>query len=314
MLDTRLEKILRTTYSSHRPPQMRSQPVGGFIRTVRQIALAMRPNILNRIELRSIARKSINMETGRFIQECRNICSLMNRSTVPYENHLFAHMAQQIAKKTGNFMPRDVMRVKTDVKPDPLTPWRDGKATNRRYFFPSITVPQNWSTADRSPGFADKGNKQEPAFIQKRKMGPKSSGFFLSGARFLLSIPQSLFRPVAMHVSPASDNSIRNCDAVISRRRRLYSEYRILFESAVQYASASINRWYILLKMRLEEGSSLNPFAADLQGAVVVPISLDFECLGGPFSCTPATTERLNSAMSPVLSRHPGTFSRSVAW
>jgi hypothetical protein len=314
MLDTRPEKILRTTYSSHRPPQMRTQTGCGFIRAVRQVALAMCPNIFNRIEFRSIAGKSIHMKTSRIFQECFNIRSFVNRSTVPYENNLFANMAQQILKETDNLVPSDVMSVESEEKADSLTTRRYGKTANRRYFIPPVTVPQDWRTTGWSPCFSDKGNKQEPAFIQKRKMGPKSSGFFLSGARFLLSIPQSLFRPVAMHVFPASGNSIRNSGAVISRLRRLYSEYRILFESAVRYASASINRWNILLKKPLEAGSSLNPFAVDLQGAVVVPISLDFECLGGLLSCTLATTEQLNSAMNPVLSQHPDTFSRSVAW
>jgi hypothetical protein len=313
MLDTRPENILRTTYSSHRPPQMRSHTVCGFIRAVRQVALAMCPNIFNRIEFRSITGKSIHMKTPRLFQECFNIRSFVNRSAVPYENNLFANMAQQIPKEADYLVPSDVMRVKPEEKADSLTARRYGKTADRRYFIPPVTVPEDWSTTGWSPCFADKGNKQEPAFIQKREMGPKSSGFFLSGARFFLSIPQSLFRPVAMLVFPASGNSIRNSGAVISRLRRLYSEYRILFESAVRYASASINRWYILLKKPLEVGSSLNSFADDLQGAVGVPISLGFEYLGGLLSCTLATTERLNSAMNPVLSQHPGTFSRSAA-
>jgi hypothetical protein len=314
MLDTRFEKTLRTTNPAHRAPQVRTQAVGGFMAAVRQISLAMRPHVFNRIELRSIAGKPENMKAACFSKESLNIRPFMDLSTIPDEDHLFANMAQQIAKKADNFMSGDVMGMKTDVQPGSMTARRYGKTSNGRYFIPAIAVAQDRRASGRSPRFPNKRNKQKSAFIKKREMGPKFSGFFLSGARFLLSIPRLLFRPVATPAFLASGSSIRNSGAAISRPRHLYSESRILFESAVQYVSESIGRWYILRKLRLAAVSSSNPFAADLQGVAVVPISPDFECLGDLPSCTLATTEQLNSVMNPVLSRHLGTFSRSAAW
>lgn len=313
MFDARFEKSLGVADSSDRTMQMCAQMVGGFVGAIGQISLTVCPNVFNRIKFGCIAGKTVDMETFIFFQKCFNIHSFMNGAAVPYENHLFSQMPQQIAEKSDNLMTRDVMGMESDIQAKSSATRRDCKAANGRHLFMAVTVTEDWRFTRRSPGLTDNRYEQEPALVEKCQMGPKFLGFFLYGARFCFSIPRWLFRFAAKHASPASDNSSQNCCVIASRLRRGYNLHHILSVSALKSASRSICRLYDLLKQHLATMFFSSWFFVARLIREAVPIGLGSEFLCGLFSGRFETTGQLNLRMLSAFSLHREKFCLNVA-
>jgi hypothetical protein len=313
MFDTRLEKSLRASDFSDGTSQMCSQMVGGFVGAVGQVPLAVCPDVFNRIKFRGIAGKAVGMEAFIFFQERLNIRSFMNGTTIPYKNHVFSQMPQQISEKANDLMSRDVVGVESDIKAESSASRRDGKSANGRDLLMAVTMAEDWCLARRSPCLTDKRYEQEPAFVQECQVGPKFSGFFLYWAKSCFSILQWPSRFAAKPVSPASGSSSQNCGVRASRLRHGYSLCCISSVLVLKYASASICRWHDLLMRHLAATFSSNWLFAARLAKEAVPTGLGSEFPFGLFPDRSETIVRLNLRMLSASPLRGGRFCLNAA-
>lgn len=313
MFDTRLEKSLRASDSSDGTSQMRSQVVGGFIGAVRQVSLSVCPDVFNRVEFGGITGQAVDMESFIFFQERLNIRSFMNRATIPYKNHMFSQVPQQISEKANDLMPCDVVGMESDIQAESSTTRRNCKTANRRDLLMAVAMSEDWCFARRSPCFTDKRYEHKPAFVQERQVGPKFLGFFLYWARSCFSILQWPSRFAAKPASPASGSSSQDCGVIASKLRHGYSLCRISSVSALKYASTSRCRWHDLLMRHLAATFSSNRFFVARSATEAAPTGLGSEFPFGPFSGRFETIVQLNLRMLSAFPLHGGRFCLNAA-
>jgi len=314
MFDTRLKKSLRASDSSDGTPQMCSQVVGGFVGAVRQVSLTVCPDVFNWVEFGGVTGQAEYMESFVFFQERFNIRSFMNGPSVPYKNHLLSQVPQQVSEEANDLMPCDVVSVETDIKAESSTSRRDCKTANCRDLLMAVAMSEDWCFARRSPCFTDKRYEHKPAFVQECQVGPKFLGFFLYWARSCFSILQWPSRFAAKPASPASGSSSQNCGVIASRLRHGYSLCRILSESVLKYASASICRWHDLLMRHLAATFSSNRFFVARSTKEAAPIGLGSEFPCGLPSGRFETNEQSSLKRLSAFLRHNGRFCLSVTW
>jgi hypothetical protein len=86
---------------------------------VRQVALALSPNVLIGVELRGIRRKPVHLESG--VTDGKILfhqAPAMNRTAVPQQHDWSVKMTLEVAKKLHNLNARDVLAMKGNYKPN----------------------------------------------------------------------------------------------------------------------------------------------------------------------------------------------------
>ena len=181
MFDARFKKLLRITDSPDGTTHMRSQLIRIFMSAIRKISLPVSPNMFDWIEFGSITWERMNMKPLSPLQECFDIFSLMDGTTIPDHDHLPAQMTQQMPQVRDHLCASNVIGMKADIKSETSAIGRNGKTSNDRDFIAPITVTQNRRATCRRPCSTNIRDEQESAFVQKCQMGFKFFGLFLWG-------------------------------------------------------------------------------------------------------------------------------------
>lgn len=285
---------------------MNSQFFDIFMGAIRHIPFSVSPDLLHRIQLRRIRRKTMNLESTVLIKEVANNLSSMGSPSIPKQHHRPAQMAQQTPQKSHHIRAFNVMSMKTGIQSQPPKSGRYGQSRNRRNFVPPVPVSDYRSFSGRRPRFTDVWDEQKPALIEERQMGAMSFGVFLYAAKHVFSSARWLFHPVQVPAVPVFDNSIPNHSAVSSRRQHRCNESHNGSRSGDQSASTSTNRWCGRRPGRLSTNVALNRFFPAPTSGKAGPISPGFAIPCCHSFDAPGSIARLNSMTLSAFARLRG--------
>lgn len=246
-----------------------------FMGAIRHVPFSVGPDLLHRIQLRRIRRKTMNLESATLMKEVANNLASVGPSSIPKQYHRPAQMAQQTSQKSHHIRAFDVMSIKTGIQSQPPKSGRYGQGGNRRNFIPPVTVPDYWSFTCRRPCFTDVGDEQKPALIEERQMGAMSFGVFLYAAKHVFSNGRWLFHHVPVPAVQVFDNSTPNHSAVSSRLRHWCNEAHSGSRSGGQSASTSISRWCGRRPGRLPASAAANRLSPAPTASKAGPICHD---------------------------------------
>jgi len=140
-------------------------------------------------------------------QEPLHLFAAVNGSTVPEQEERSAQMLEQVLEKGAHIQSIKIATAKVSVKCQTFPPGRHCKSADSRNPVLFIEMVENRSLASGSPGPRHVRDQQEPRFIQKDQMGPKSLRFFLNTAIGTVSNVRPPPRFAVRRDVPASDNS-----------------------------------------------------------------------------------------------------------
>jgi len=184
--------VLNLTQFRHDHPLQFPRPMG---RTIRQPALGLSPNMLRRIEFRSIFGKPLDMKPGVFGQKILDRSALMDKGLIPHKNHWSPKMAKKKSQKGYHIPTLEILDLKQEVKPPVPALGRDRKRRNSRKPIATVDMTHQRRLPSRRPGPPEKRNEHEAAFIQKSQMGAKCERFFYGWPPSLLPSLDRLFVP-----------------------------------------------------------------------------------------------------------------------
>lgn len=219
-------------------------------RTVGQDAFGLGPHELVRVKLRGIGREPMHLEPLVAAQKLLNDDAPVDGAAIPKEYNRPAQVPEKVAQESDDFHTGDVGAVQTEVKSKPLVHRGYGDGRDGRNPIPLVAVSEDGRLPDRCPGLADVRDEEEPAFVEKYEMGPKSSGFFLYPATRVSSSGRWFPRLCVWPDVPASATSIRDSSSPATHGPG-GSESRSAFLSAWQSAAGSRGLSCILLRKRL---------------------------------------------------------------
>jgi len=147
-------------------------------RTVGQCVFGLGPHELIRVKLRGIRREPMHMEALVTAQKFLNDETPVDCAAIPKEYNRPAQVTEKVVQESDDLHTGDVDAVQTEVKSKPLPQRGYGDGRDGRNPIPLIAVSEDGRLPDRCPGLADVRDEEEPAFVEKYEMGPKSSGFF----------------------------------------------------------------------------------------------------------------------------------------
>jgi len=140
-------------------------------------------------------------------QKLLHLFATVNSPTVPEQEERSAQVLEQVSEKGAHIQSVKIPVTKLRVERQTFPLGRYCKSTDGRDPVLFIEVIENGSLAPGSPGPCHVRNQQEPRFIKKDQMGPKSLCFFLNTAMGIVSNVQSPPRYAARRDVPASDSS-----------------------------------------------------------------------------------------------------------
>ena len=179
-------------------------------RTVGERAFGLGPHELVRVKLRGIGREPMHMEPLVPAQKLLHDDAPVDGAAIPKEYNRSAHVPEKVAQESDDLHTGDVGAVQTEVKSKPLPQRGYGHGRDGRNPIPLIAVSEEGRLPDRCPGLADVRDEEEPAFVEKYEMGPKSAGFSLYPATRIASSGRWLPRLCVWPAVPASATSIRD--------------------------------------------------------------------------------------------------------
>ena len=147
------------------------------------------------------------MNSPMLSQKLLHLFATVNSSTVPEQKERSAQVLEQVFEEGAHIQSVKIPASKLRVQRETFPLGRHGKSTDGRDPVLLVEMIENRGLSSGSPGPGDVRNEQEPRFIKKDQMGPKSLRFFLKTAMGTVSNVQSLPRYAARRDVPASDSS-----------------------------------------------------------------------------------------------------------
>jgi hypothetical protein len=147
------------------------------------------------------------MNSPMLRQKLLHLFATVNSPSVPEQKDRSAQVLEQVFEKGSHIQSVEVPAAKLRVERQAFPLGRHCKSTDGRDSILFVEMIENRSLASGSPGPGYVRDQQEPRFIKKDQMGPKSLRFFLNTAIGTASNVQSLPRYAARRDVPASDSS-----------------------------------------------------------------------------------------------------------
>jgi hypothetical protein len=147
------------------------------------------------------------MDSAMFEQELLHLFAPVDRPTVPQQKDRTPQVLEQLFEKGSNVQSIKIATLKSYIEGQVSALGRHCKGTDGRDSILFVEVIKNRSFAPGGPGPGHVRNQQEPRFIEKDQMGPKSLRFFLNAASGSASSVRSLPPSAARRVAQASDSS-----------------------------------------------------------------------------------------------------------
>ena len=140
-------------------------------------------------------------------QKLLYLFATVNRPTVPEQKDRSAQVLEQLFEKEAHIQSVKIPFSKLRVERKTFPLGRHGKSIDGRDPILFVEMIENRSLSSGSPGPGHVRDQQEPRFIKKDQMGPKSFRFFLNTAMGTVSNVQSPPRCAARRDVLASDSS-----------------------------------------------------------------------------------------------------------
>ena len=175
--------MLRSPESAKRAVQRVRELADVLGGAVGQLLLGVRPHKLVRVELGRVRGEAVDVEPGAALKELAHDPALVDRASVPEEDHLAAQVPQEVPEKPDDLHARDVGGVEVDIQPQAAIGRGHREGRDGGDPVAPVAVAREGSEAAGRPGLAEVRDEQEPAFVEEREMGATSSGVFLYGAR-----------------------------------------------------------------------------------------------------------------------------------
>ncbi len=157
--------------------------------------LGKMPSGLDGVELRSVSGQTLKMQSRIFTpQSCQRV-RIVNRSTVPHDDHLTAQVTQQIPEEVVHFIATDIVVMQTKVQSKAFATRTDRQTADDRNTITTVVMVQQGCLPARRPRAPHRRYQHEPGFVDKDEVGAQPRGFFLirgHSSRFQRRISASL--------------------------------------------------------------------------------------------------------------------------
>lgn len=171
--------------------------------TVGKFRFGEMPHPFFGIELGRIGRESLEMESGVGAAQSADQIAPMDAAVVPQNDDEAAQVAQEMTQEVADLGLLNVLGMQAIVQPQALPYGTDREPRNHRDLLtPALAVTNDRSLPARGPGLANRGDQEEPGFIDEDEVGTQPLGVFFTlghSSRFQRSISSSL-RSVARRV------------------------------------------------------------------------------------------------------------------
>lgn len=155
------------------------------------------------IELGRIGGESFEMESGMAAAQGADQIASMHAAVVPQNGDGAAEVAQEMTQEVADLGLLNVLGMQAIVQPQAPTYGTHREPRNRRDLLtPTLAVTNDGSLPAGRPGLADRGDQEEPGFVDEDEVGTQPLGVFFTlghSSRFQRSISCSL-RSVARRV------------------------------------------------------------------------------------------------------------------
>jgi len=147
------------------------------------------------------------MNSPMLRQELLHLFATVNSPSVPEQKDRSAQVLEQVFEKGAHIQSVKIPFSKLRVEHQAFSLWRHCKSTDGGDPVLFVQMIENRGLSFGSPGPGHVRDQQEPRFIKKDQMGPKSFRFFLNTAMGTVSNVQSPPRCAARRDVLASDSS-----------------------------------------------------------------------------------------------------------
>ena len=171
--------------------------------TVGELGLGEVPHAFFGIDLGRVGREALELESGVGAAQSPDQVAAVHAAVVPQDDDGAVQMAQQMTQEVADLGLLNVLGVQAIVEPEALTCRTDGEPGDGGDFLsPSLAVTNDRGLPAWCPGLSDRGDQEEPGFIDEDEVGTQPLGVFFTlghSSRFQRSISSSL-RSVARRV------------------------------------------------------------------------------------------------------------------
>lgn|SRR3989338_3459773 len=312
-VDTRPEQALDAADSADGATKMGVHRGRIGVRRIGEIMLGFGPNKFDRVELRRIGWKAMNMKSRVSLDKVSHLAAAVNLAAVPQQDDRTWKVTHEVLQECENFQTRDVDGMVFHEEPQVLTLGRDGKCADGGNAIMVLAMTQDRGLPPGSPRFTKVGNEQKSAFVEENQMGAKFSGFFLNVATQPSSNVQYTPRRVEWLGAPASDNSNPDRAPTISKLRWGHRTLQNAFQSVAPLVSESTSRWHVLPRVN-RRATARKVFFSGCRKVLMddrelVLNAMPSDLLSGGL----ATIEPLNSARTSVVEPPNDTVCRNAA-
>ena len=214
-------------------------------RRVGKPLLGLGPNVLVRIELRSIGGKVVQMKSSAAMQIQTHGFVPMDLRAVPQEDNFASKVAQQQTEKLDDPLSVDVVPVAAEIHADPLPGRGDRERGDDREPIVPIAMAKDRRLSDWRPGLSDVRGEHEAAFVEEDQMSPEQTGVFLYRANRPVSIWQSPPRCAPSPGAPVFARSIPIVEAATAGHRSVRNARRTASRSDPTLGATSRDPWRI---------------------------------------------------------------------
>lgn len=151
----------------------------GVRSAVGQRVLRLLPDALIGIELRRIARESVEVEPGMADLQRTKGFAAVDRTVVPDHDHVTAEVPKQFPQERADLRLANVVREELEVQPESSAARTHGEARDDGDPVAPLAMAKQRRVASGRPGAAHARDQEEPRFVDEDEVGAQPSGFFL---------------------------------------------------------------------------------------------------------------------------------------
>ena len=174
---------------------------------VGQPAVALAPDILSRVEFRSIRREELVLDPGMLSQEVLHCPAAVDRALVPEQDQGAAKMLEQVPEKSSDIQAVEASGLKANVQGHAAPSGRHRQGTDRGDMSLLVVIPGIGRLALGCLRPLEVGNEQEAALVEKDQVRTQPFSLFLSGATCSASTWRWPARLAAELDAPAAESS-----------------------------------------------------------------------------------------------------------
>ena len=169
--------------------------------------LAVVPNLLDRIQLRSVCWQPFHVNSSAKSPSKPSDARPMNHPAIDHQYDSLWKVEQQLYNKILKIIRANIGILHRKIQFQPVPFWRNTDGRNDRHSVATIPTVINGSLTPRRPGPPDRRLQHKAAFIEKYDSSAASSGFFLYAANLAFAKLRRHLHHALWHVFRVFDSS-----------------------------------------------------------------------------------------------------------